>query len=72
MRSILNAWKVAIVGIDAQGCIVDWNLRAEAVFGYRREAVLGRQADAQMLAETVPRPFAGKGCNVFWTAAMRR
>ncbi len=34
----------AIVTMDAQGVILDWNPSAERMFGWRREEVLGRRA----------------------------
>jgi PAS domain S-box-containing protein len=33
-----EAW----VGVDSAGCIIDWNPRAEVLFGWKREDALGR------------------------------
>ena len=43
MRAILNSALSAVVVIDAAGGIIVWNPRAEAMFGWRREEVLGRE-----------------------------
>ena len=43
LQPILNTAIDAVVVMDAGGAIVDWNARAERVFGWRREDVLGRK-----------------------------
>jgi PAS domain S-box-containing protein len=47
-RAILRTANDAFVGADPSGRIVEWNERAEAVFGWSREEVLGR-----ILADTI-------------------
>jgi PAS domain S-box-containing protein len=42
LRAILDAALDGVVGMDATGRITFWNPRAEQVFGWRREEVLGR------------------------------
>jgi PAS domain S-box-containing protein len=42
-RSILEAAPDAVVGIGADGRILFWNSRAEALFGWRVDDVLGKQ-----------------------------
>ncbi|TWI67296.1 PAS domain S-box-containing protein [Pseudoduganella lurida] len=41
-RAILETSQDAFVGMDRQGRIIDWNPRAEQVFGWRRDEVLGQ------------------------------
>ncbi len=41
IQEILNTAMDAVIGIDAQGKITDWNLRAETIFGWSKEEVLG-------------------------------
>jgi PAS domain S-box-containing protein len=47
-RAILDGALDAVVGMDAQGVITDWNPRAEAIFGWSRSEAIGRH-----LAETI-------------------
>ena len=47
-RAILRTANDAFVGMDTDGRIVDWNERAEAMFGWTREEAIGR-----ILAETI-------------------
>jgi len=42
MHEVLNTAMDAVIGMDANGAITDWNLRAEAIFGWPRDAVLGK------------------------------
>ncbi|MEO5339050.1 MAG: PAS domain S-box protein [Magnetococcus sp. MYC-9] len=42
LRSILNTALDAIISIDTQGRILEFNRAAEQIFGFRREDVLGR------------------------------
>jgi len=48
-RRIVETTFDAFVGMDASGLIVDWNSRAESVFGWARSQALGKNL-AQMLA----------------------
>jgi PAS domain S-box-containing protein len=43
LQPILNTAIDAVVVMDAGGGIVDWNARAERIFGWRRDEVLGRK-----------------------------
>jgi PAS domain S-box-containing protein len=47
-RAVLNAAISAVVVMDAQGKIVDWNARAEVLFGWSRAEAIGRD-----LGETI-------------------
>jgi PAS domain S-box-containing protein len=47
-RSIVNHALDAIVVMDVDGRIIDWNPQAEQIFGWTREAILGRR-----LSETI-------------------
>ncbi len=48
LRLALDAADDAFVGMDAAGCITEWNRTAEAMFGWRVEEVAGRD-----LADTI-------------------
>src|SRR5580765_6529279 len=41
----------AFIGFDLDGCIVDWNTQATAVFGWSREAAMGRSLWATILTQ---------------------
>ena len=47
-REILESAADAFVAMDAGGVIIDWNLAAQAAFGWTREEALGRE-----LADTI-------------------
>jgi len=51
VRMVLESALDAIIGMDQQGTIIDWNPRAEAMFGWSRTEALGRS-----LAETIIPP----------------
>jgi PAS domain S-box-containing protein len=51
MRAILNGALDAVISMDEQGVITDWNSRAEAIFGWPRADAIGRN-----LAETIIPP----------------
>lgn len=42
LRHFLDTALDAVIGIDAKGDVNDWNAQAEALFGYRRDEVLGK------------------------------
>jgi PAS domain S-box-containing protein len=44
-RQVLEAAQEAYVAVDAAGAVVDWNQRAEQLFGWRRDEALGRPVD---------------------------
>jgi len=50
-RRIIETAHDGFVSIDGEGIIIDWNPRAEAMFGWSREEALGRE-----LAETIVPP----------------
>jgi hypothetical protein len=50
-RRVLDTALDAVIRIDATGTITEWNPQAEAIFGWRREEILGRS-----LAETIIPP----------------
>ncbi|MBM3392054.1 MAG: PAS domain S-box protein [Betaproteobacteria bacterium] len=41
-RLIVDTALDAVISMDCEGCVTEWNGEAERMFGYRREAVLGR------------------------------
>lgn len=43
VRAIINSAMSAVIVIDAAGIIVDWNARAEKMFGWSREDAIGRE-----------------------------
>ncbi|MGH9361301.1 MAG: PAS domain S-box protein, partial [Thermoanaerobaculia bacterium] len=49
LRAVLNSALSAVVVIDAQGLIVDWNARAEAMFGWPQNEALGRSLAATII-----------------------
>lgn len=51
LRAVLNSALSAVIVIDAEGKITDWNVRAETMFGWTRSEALGRN-----LAETIIPP----------------
>ena len=51
LRAIINSALDALIGINAQGIIIDWNPRAEVIFGWARSEALG-----QKLAELIIPP----------------
>jgi diguanylate cyclase (GGDEF)-like protein/PAS domain S-box-containing protein len=61
LRGVLEASDAAFASIDAEGLILDWNGKAEDMFGWRREEAVGRA-----LVETIgPRdPEAGRNLDL--------
>ena len=43
IRSIIDTALDAVIGMDEKGHILDWNRRAETVFGWTREEAIGRE-----------------------------
>lgn len=41
--AIFSAWLDAIIAIDSEGQVLEWNPAAEKIFGYSREHVLGKE-----------------------------
>jgi PAS domain S-box-containing protein len=44
LRAVIDRAQDAFVAVDETGTIVDWNPRAVAIFGWARDAVIGRAA----------------------------
>jgi len=42
MDAIINTSLDSVIEMNAQGCVTNWNTRAESVFGWRKEEALGR------------------------------
>src|SRR5262249_6922319 len=51
MRAVLNSALSAVVIIDSNGKVADWNPRAEEMFGWKRSEIVGSE-----LAETIIPP----------------
>jgi two-component system cell cycle sensor histidine kinase/response regulator CckA len=51
VRTVLDSALDAIIGMDGRGTIIDWNPRAEAMFGWSRDEAMGRS-----LMETIVPP----------------
>lgn len=49
LRSVINNAPDAYVCIDEAGVICDWNLQAEATFGWTRDEALGRRLDETLI-----------------------
>ncbi|HTK86513.1 MAG TPA: response regulator, partial [Nitrospiraceae bacterium] len=43
VRSIIDTALDAVIGMDERGHILDWNRRAETIFGWTREEAVGRE-----------------------------
>ena len=43
VRSIIDTALDAVIGMDERGYILDWNRRAETIFGWTREEAIGRE-----------------------------
>ncbi len=51
LRAVLNSALSGVIVIDAQGMVIDWNERAEKIFGWNREEALGRDLAATIIPE---------------------
>lgn len=51
LRHFLDAALDAVIGIDAEGTVNDWNRQAEAMFGYRRDEALGQRLSRLIIPE---------------------
>jgi diguanylate cyclase (GGDEF)-like protein/PAS domain S-box-containing protein len=58
-RSILDTALDAIIEIDAQGRITEWNRRAETVFGWTRDEMLGLALDETVIPQQHGEAFWG-------------
>jgi PAS domain S-box-containing protein len=51
VRAVLNSALSAVIVIDAGGSILDWNPRAESMFGWRRQEAVGQDLAAIIIPE---------------------
>ncbi|MCI0776991.1 MAG: diguanylate cyclase, partial [Chloroflexi bacterium] len=51
VHSVLNSTLDAVICIDEGGAITDWNSQAEAIFGWPRADVIGRQVSERIIPE---------------------
>lgn len=51
LRQVLDASLDAVIGIDANGTVNEWNPQAEAMFGYRRDEALGQHLSRLIIPE---------------------
>jgi PAS domain S-box-containing protein len=56
IEAIIESAQDPFIGVDMAGRIIDWSTRAESVFGWGREEVLGRKVSEVLL----PERFAGR------------
>ncbi|MDR6624119.1 PAS domain S-box protein [Caulobacter segnis] len=70
LQPILTAALDAIVVMDARGAVVDWNSRAETLFGWRRAEVLGQPLGALILpsGQHGDGLFSASGCPLVFDA----
>jgi len=52
VRAILNNALDAVIGMDGKGRITDWNARAQAIFGWTGDEVLGLALDDAIIAKS--------------------
>jgi PAS domain S-box-containing protein len=51
VRAVLNSALSAVIVIDGEGRITDWNARAEKMFGWRATEAVGRELDSLIVPE---------------------
>jgi PAS domain S-box-containing protein len=51
VRAVLNSALSAVIVIDRDGRITDWNARAEKIFGWRSAEAIGREVDTMIIPE---------------------
>ncbi len=51
LMAVINSALDAIVGMDADGRVTDWNHHAEAMFGYARAEIVGRALSVAIVPE---------------------
>jgi PAS domain S-box-containing protein len=64
VRAVIDAAQSAVIVIDATGAIIDWNVRAETIFGWSHTEVLGRDM-AQLIIPDIFRERHHKGLSHF-------
>jgi len=63
-RLIVESALDAVVGMDADGRITDWNTQAETIFGWPRQAVLGKLLSTTIIPQSY-REDHDRGCRHF-------
>ncbi|MCA9228494.1 MAG: PAS domain S-box protein, partial [Planctomycetales bacterium] len=56
-RALMRCSWDAIVALDSRQCVVEWNRRAQELFGWRRDEVLGREVSRFLMSEANYRQF---------------
>jgi PAS domain S-box-containing protein len=51
VRAVLNSAMSAVIVIDSEGLISDWNMRAEKMFGWTRDEVIGKELAGTIIPE---------------------
>lgn len=51
LRAVLDSSLTAVILVDREGRIIEWNEMAETMFGWAKEDVLGKQLDAIIIPE---------------------
>ena len=52
-RLMVNAVPDAMISFDQEGCILDWNVQAERMFGWSRDEMVGRSLWTTIIPHTV-------------------
>jgi PAS domain S-box-containing protein len=68
--AILNAALDAIISINYDGLIQEWNPAAERIFGYTRAEALGRPVDDLIIPETLRKVYDGSLANYLINGAI--
>ena len=63
-RMILQTASDAFIGMDANGCITEWNRQAEALFGWTAEEVAGKPFAGTVLGDRSRVPFEAQLCDL--------
>jgi len=64
VRAVLNSAISAVIVIDVNGKIIDWNPRAERLFGRTRAEALGQEL-AQLIIPPSYQQAHRRGCSTF-------
>ena len=51
VRAVLDSALDAVIVMDAEGKIIDWNSQAEVIFGWTREEIIGRELAKTIIPE---------------------
>jgi PAS domain S-box-containing protein len=51
LRSVINSSLDAIITIDEEGCVQEWNNQAQEIFGYKRREVMGKSLSTLIIPE---------------------